>query len=356
MAETTIMNVADDFSIPYGAQTHWVCRDDNDDYWAVVRDTTGNLRVYKSINDGVTWLLKKTLTNSDFIGGNPFPTPYFQLINLSGQDKVYLRIVPLTALYNNYSWKFNVTADTNEKGMDGVKMPVSYGDQNIYGCVAWDSVNNRLLVIGFQGSPATDTKYGEINLSTNTFGDVSSVGGADGAQRIAYYISPADGYGYEIKTVGNTMYLHKKNNGASNYGTNLATTTDTWGGSIVLFAGVITDSNGDPITYGCFFDTGNYYIGLQKHDRNDLNTHTVRADFNLGSSAPEIVNMSIDGNNNLYFIYTKGTDKEAYSVKYDWTTFAETKISSDNEGQLAVPEIRVPVASTQMLVTYQATA
>jgi len=357
MAETTIMNVAGTFSVGLDAQAQWICRDDNDHYWSVVRDTTGNLRVYKSINSGATWLLKKTVTNADFSGGNPLPTDKFQLVNCTGQNMIYLRIVGLTNKYLNYSWKFNVTADTNQKGMDAVKMTVSYSDVNTYGCMAWDAANSRLLVIAYTPSPGTDTNYGEINLSTNTISNTSSVGGGDGVQRYAYYINPTDGYGYEVFALGNgIVYLHKKKNGASDYGNNLLTFNANWGSPITwLNMGVITDSNGDPIFYALYYHSSYYRIRVQRHNKSDLSLH-VDDNYVVGLILPEICNMTIDGNDNLYFLLTKGEDQEAYSIKYDWSTFAETKISSDNDGQLVVPEIRVPATSTTLLLTYQATA
>jgi len=333
MAETTIMNTAGTFSIPVRSQPQWICRDDNDDYWTVVRDTTGNLRVYKSINDGVTWLLKKTITNSDFSGGNPLPTHHFQLINCSGQDKIYLRIVGQTAQYLNFSWIFNVTADTNNKGMDGVKFTVSYGDQDLYGCIAWDFAGNRLLVMGYQGSPGSTSKFGIINLTTHTIDDQTS-GVANENTHHDYYISPTDGYGYIVHGYSASIYLEKYNNGV-NYGSRLEITNDSWAADEWLFAGVVTDSNGDPIIYGLYRQSSNYYISIQRHDKDSLSTHTVVDSYNLGTTAPEMCSMTIDGNDNIYFLVTKGTDKEAYSIKY---------------------EIRVPAASSQMLVTYQATA
>jgi hypothetical protein len=351
MAEHNIMDVAGDFSINQYCAAPWICRDDNDDYWTVIRDTSDGLKIYKSIDDGSTWTLKKTLANSDFTG-TPFPTDNFQIINLVGQDKVYVFFTGGVNKQKLFGWIFNVTADTNAIDLNNAQL---VGDDVNERChTAWDSVNNRLLIVT---ETASDLGFGKINLNgTSTF-----KGYADVPHILSYYISPVSGHGFLISedSAGSRIKIYKKRNDAD-YDQDRITSSDI---SITIsnlkFANIVTDSDGHPIIgYAYHVGDSNINVYFSKRDKDSLGTILSSGMINITIGiAVESCFMTIDGNNNLYFVFTKGSDKECYYVKYDGSAWGSiTKISSDNDGQLAMPEVRVPITDNKILVTYQATA
>ena len=353
MAEQNIMSVAGDFSINKYTPAPWICRDDNDDYWTVIRDTDGNLRVYKSIDDGAIWVLKKTLTNADWTG-SPLPTNAFQIINLVGQDKIYVFLCDGAAKQYLYGWIFNVAADTNQKDMDNQILNVSAG--NLDSHVAWDDFNDRLLVVSAHSGDST-TYFGDIPaLGTGTLNYKGSTVNYD---PLSYYISPSDGYGYFLsyEIGGSVIRLHKKRNDSS-YQSDLISISITLTPANVIFANVVTDSDGHPIIGYIYNDGGiTPKFKFEKRDKDNLSTILSSGSQDISSvTVPSSAYLTIDGNNNLYFVFTDGNDGECYYIRYDGSWGSEIKVSSDNDGQLAMPEVRVPIADNKILVAYQATS
>lgn len=353
MAEQNIMNVAGDFSIDKYSPAPWICRDDNDDYWTVIRDTSGDLRVFKSTDDGVNWILKKTIINSDFLNGNPFPTNAFQIINLSGQDKVYVFICKGGAKQYIYGWIFNVTADTNQKDIDNQIVNVSATNYDSH--VSWDDFSNRLLVVS--GGAASNVYFGDIPALGA--GTLNYKGSSADHVSLSYYISPTDGYGYLLteQVINDYLVLRKKRNDAS-YHTTLSTGAISLTIANVIFGNVVTDSDGHPVIGYIYNDGGTTpKFKFEKRDKDNLAVILSSGSQDISSgTVPDSAYLTIDGNNNIYFVFTDGSDGECYYIKNDGSWGSETKVSSDNDGQLAMPEVRVPITDTNILVTYQATS
>ncbi len=353
MAEVNIMSVAQDFNINKYTPVPWICRDDNDDYWTVIRDTSNQLRVYKSIDSGATWVLKKTLTNSDWTG-DPFPTDAFQIINLSGADKVYLFIVDSS--YKLYGWIFNVTADTNQVDMDNISADSSSYEAH----ASWDDSNNRLLVYWARTHIQGEGRFGKINLDTTfTYAgyDYLNTGAGTNGRPLSYYID--SGYGYQLgeSLTIDQMILKKMDNHATLYNLSIDYVNIGVVRTDLLFANVITNSDGNPVVGWVDANSGSPKFEFTIRDKTNLATVISTSSQLIASGVnPESCYMAIDGNNNLYFVYTDGIDKECYSVKYDGSWSSAMKISSDNDGQLAMPEIKAPITDNKILVTYQATS
>ena len=90
MAEYTIDSDADVFSIDIEHPHPWICRDDDGDYWTVFRNLNSDIEVHKSEDNGITWILKKILANSDSI---PVPSAEYSsdsytklLLHMNGTD------------------------------------------------------------------------------------------------------------------------------------------------------------------------------------------------------------------------------------------------------------------------------
>jgi len=350
MAEHEIDTDAQVFAIDLKTPHSWICRDDNGDFWTVFRNTSDNLEVYKSTDVGATWVLKKTLQNSDFTGGDPFPTNAFQIINLIGQDKVYLLISSGAHKYA-YGWIFNVTADTDAKDIDyvfGANATVG----PYWGC--WDSYNSRLLYLAW-GSGNIDS-IGEINLDT-TLSEVGYNGGL--GDPYSYYIS-AEGYGYAMATTTpfGTFLLTKLKRGASDYHQNEGgQATLTYSGTL-LFLNIVSDTSSNPIVGWAETHTGAPRLRISKRDKDNTATELIAADhaFDSGTN-PTSCFVTVDGNDNIIFVFTDGSDNEAYYIKYDGSSWgAETKISLDNDGKLVMPEFTPPLSASSLILTYQATA
>lgn len=350
MAEQNIMSVADDFSVTLFKIRNWVCRDDNDDYWTVIRDVDGNLKVYKSIDSGITWSLKKTLTNADWTNGTPLPTDVFEIVNLSGLDKIYVYINEGINKKYSYGWIFNVTADTNQKDLDKVEI-VNTQDTDTPHHIAYDLINHRLLII-CQNLVTTYIRFGKINLNgTITNGDVLNT--SQDEQPMDYYICPITGYGYVMLWHNNAHRIWQMNNGETNYNTARGQFAHNWIYGEPRFGNIFTDSDGNP----CYAFDAAGDLSLRLHKRNKDNLSTILLDTYTGISVlNDIAFATIDGNNNIYYFFTKSTDKEAYYKKYDSiaaTWGSEVKISSDNDGQLVSPEIRPKINENKIILTYQ---
>ena len=354
MAEYTIDTDAGVFGIDKFTPYSWICRDDDDNYWTVFRNTSGNLEVYKSTDSGVNWILKKTITNADFSNGNPLPTSRFQLIQLTGQEKIYLFISEQTSPWDDYlylyGWIFDTNADTNSKDLDKANIDSGYVPH-----VYWDDYNDRLLVYCQRYNAEGEGRFGKINLDTTVTYNSYNIGCG---KPLSYFIS-VEGYGYPLgESLTNGRMILKKMKNNADYNNSLDSITIAITKANLKFANVVCDSTANPIVGYAYNDGGTTpKLIFTKKDKTDLSTELDSDSHTLSSAVmPESCFIVVDGNDNIYFIFTDGSDKEAYFIKYDGTSWgSETKISSDFDGKLVMPEVQSPITDNEILLTYQAT-
>jgi hypothetical protein len=342
MAEQNIMNIAQDFTVSKYCTYPWICRDDSNNYWVVIRNTSDNLEVYKSIDAGLNWVLKKTIANTDFPVGNPFPTNNFKILNLRGQDKIYVFCTQGSDVSKMYGWIFEVTADTNKIDLDSVDTFQDYEPH-----VCW---TGSLMAGTIRNFAKGEFRWWTINLNgTATYGSYLS----DYGRPLSFY-AHSDGSAYYLgeSLTDNNMILSR----AWVTSLSIALTKTN-----LIFADVVADSAGHPIVGYLYLVSGSYYFYITKRNKDSLITEILSTNHIISPSAttvPDICRMTVDGSNNIYFFYTDGVDKEAYYMKYDVTTYswdAEVKISSNNDGKLVMPEIKPPITDSKILTTYQAT-
>ena len=340
MAEYTIDNDANVFSIDIEHPHPWICRDDDGDYWTVFKNLSNNIEIHKSENNGETWTHKKTLTDSDFTG-TPFPMDGFCIVNLKGQDKIYIFMYKKTAK-TGYGWIINTSTDVGSLDLDGVSIsdlpPVKPE-------VIWNEGDTKLyLSFGREG---TNTGYHrEIPLDGTV---------AVGTTTTLPYATNKS-YGYTVDSNGD--FFINAIGGVSHYNTikKVGGTSKniTVSGFSYDFANLLCDYQ-DKVILGCVYSN---YLHIYKLS-NDLSTIEIdNANYNLGFT-PSCCFMTIDGLNDIYFVYTNPNDDEAYSIKYDVSESSwgsPVKLSSDNDGLLVCPELKAPLDSSTILVTYQSTS
>ena len=335
MAEKSICSNANYFSIDKYTPHPWICRDDDGDYWTIVEETDNDLAIYKSEDAGDTWVLKKTLTNADFTG-NPFPLDDWQIINLENDDAVYITLRKGTALY---SWEIETLTDTGAKDLDN-DIPADAVDHPMY--IRWDIFNSKL--------------YGFYEGGTYMFNIWIKRDGTFGAnvRPFAAGVYPLDAY---IDSNGIKCYLSYNYSGGANE-IQIQSSTGSKGYSAVYanikFANVIGKYNDDMVI--AWYESGlANEIQIRVLDGTNLSNELLDTEVSL-DTVPLSMFVTVDGDGNIYVIYTDGTDKEAYYLRYDGSWGSPVKISSDNDGELVMPELRPPIADNKILVTYSATS
>jgi len=352
MPEYSIMNTAQDFTLnKYNNAHSWICEDDNGDYWCVVRNTSDNMEVYKSEDSGQTWILQKTLTNSDWSNGNPLPSNHFQLVNLIGQNKVYLFICEIDT-NKCYSWIFETNSGgSDSKDLDSVAININVTTESF---IYWDNFNDTLFIIATYLLGEGTHYYGKILLN----GTISSIGGLGNKGIVLdYYIDEITGIQWMFSEAA-TSEKFMINKAQSNVPmTSLDNVDIAFTKSYLIFGGITVDRSGHPIV-GYLYNSGsNPQFKITKRDKDDLSNELLSTTYDLGSGStnPTTFFIVVDGNNNIYVVYTDADDGEAYYIKYSGSWGTPTKISSDNDGKLCIPITRPKITDTQIPVIYQAT-
>lgn len=337
MAEYTIDTDANVFSIDIEHPHPWICRDDDGDYWTVFKNLSNDIEIHKSEDNGVTWANKKTLTDADYTGA-PFPMDGFCITNLKGQDKVYIFMYK-KADKKGYSWIINTLTDVGSIDLDD---DVFSTTTLLKVEAIWNEYDNKLYLC--YGDTAGYGRHREIKLD-GTLGTLNS----------QILLSGGRAYGYAIDSNGDFFIDSMSLATYTNYVHKVGITTKELGIDVIYdFANLLCDYQ-DKVVLGCVYSNGLHIFKIS----NDLSTIEINnATYALGFT-PSSCFMTIDGINDIYFAYTNTTDDEAYSIKYDisestWGT--PIKISSDNDGLLVCPELKVPINENKLLVTYQATA
>jgi len=338
MAEYQIDNDASivvfDLSTPHS----WICSDDDGNYWTIFHNTSNYVEIHKSEDDGATWSHKKTLTESDFSSGMSFPMSSIQIVNLKGQDKVYITLIKNDDIWG---WLINTSTDIGQKDLDNESLSIATACKIE---VRWDSFNSKLK-IGYGRTDDEIVYLKTINLSGG-FSDESTGSVHHGGNR---------GYSYCIDSSGNIFYNGMAISAGSynlvkKFGTGTYKTLGI-GNQEYDFTNLVCDHN-NKIIVGCVYSN---YLHIFRIT-NDLSTIEINnANYNLGFT-PSSCFVTVDGSNNIYFVYTNPSDDEAYSIKYDvdsssWDS--PLKISSDANGILVTPELRPSIDSDKILVTYQ---
>lgn len=336
MAEKSIAGNANYFSIDKYTPHTWICRDDDGDFWTIVEETDNDLAIYKSENNGDNWVLKKTLTNSDFTG-NPFPLDDWQIVNLENDDAVYITLRKGTSLYG---WEINTLTDVGAKDLDN-DVPTSVIDKPMY--VRWDVLNSKLYVL--YSNTSTKASYMEI-VRDGTLSDFNQ-GSSTGLNTLMDSSIDSSGNKYSLfeNTSGAKIgLLDWTNNTMKQYSVTLAN---------IKFANLACKYNND-IVMGWYDSSESNEIQIRVLDGGNISSELLDTEYNL-DTVPLGMFITVDGNDNIYVVYTDGTDKEAYYLKYDGSWSSPTKISSDFDGELLMPELRAPLSDNSILVTYSAT-
>jgi len=265
----------------------------------------------------------------------------FQIINLDGQDKIY---ITLTKADDIYGYVINTATDVGSIDLDADSLSMANAVRIE---VRWDNYNSKLK-IGYGRTDDELVYLKTINLA-GSFSDEESSNVQYGGNR---------GYGFCIDSNGNKFFNGMAISGGSfNCIKKFGTTTFKVLGiddQVYDFANIICDYQ-DKIVLGCVYSN---YLHIFKVS-NDLSTIEIdNANYNLGLT-PSTCFMTIDGLNDIYFVYTNTSDDEAYSIKYDISESSwgsPVKISSDNDGLLMVPELKAPLDDNKVLVTYQSTS
>lgn len=351
MAETTIMSTAQVYSITQYDLQPWICRDDNGDYWTVIRNLSDYLEVYKSTDGGTSWVLKKTIDNASFTT-TPFPTQKFKIMNLSGSDKVYVFISSITTYTRAFGWIFNVTLDTNEIDLNYWEIQSDTYCKS-YGQVAWDKFHQKLFYFYRQWTGTQmKTNTREIQLNGQMHATGTAAGGDPGENHMDYYFNPVDGYGYELSIEGNT-FLRKKW-----LGTEIESVDWSHSSSVPYWQQVVCDSNGHPTVIWFKSDGGGSINSFNILTRNKDNLSSIVLNAQSSPSVnwiPTCMSSTIDAENNIHIFYTNPNDGEAYHLEYNGSWQAAVKISSDNDGKTVSCEKRPLLTDTNILITYQAT-
>jgi hypothetical protein len=242
-----------------------------------------------------------------------------------------------------WGWKINTSTDAGEVDLDNVTLN---GTQTTKLELRWDFFNTKLY-IAFGNSGDYLAYYIQIVLD-GTINTPSSVSFVSNDKLIMGFDIDAQGNKFMAALATSSGYnALKKVSPLTSLNAGAFTTIATW-------MGVVCDYNDKPIL--------GYIIGTVIHiyrATNDLASWEITdANTDLGAGHdPEIAFFTIDAVNNIYCVFTDSSDHEAYYIKYNVTTSSwgsAIKISSDNDGKLVCPELKVPIDKTQMLITYQA--
>lgn len=329
MAEVLIASNAAILTLDQYTPHPWICRDDSGNYWTIFQNLDGNIDVYKSIDSGSTWSLKKTLSNTDFTG-TPFPMDSFSMLNLEGENAVYV-MMRRGALW--YSWEVDTLTDTGATDLNGLD---SLSDGPIY--IAWDKFNKQL----FCNYKWTD-QVRWVELTRPGSGAVDSV------TKTGW-----DPYDFAIDSVGNKYFLGSPSDPSwIRLYDKTNDVTATFQTSTQHFANIVIRHNDDIVFMMHQGTYCNIHILEGGNISNDL---TGNKYFALDT--PSSCFVSVDGLGNPYVIYTNVTDNEAWYKKFDISTGSfdsAVKISANYDGIMVIPELRAPINEQQLLVTYQAT-
>ena len=342
MAEYTIDTDAGIFGITIETPHPWICRDDDGDYWTVFKNLSGNIEIHKSEDNGVNWVNKKTLTDADFTG-TPFAMDGFCITNLKDQDKIYIFMYK-KADKKGYGWIINTLTDVGSLDLDGTAIsdlpPIKPEAR-------WNEFDNKLYLCAGRGNAIP--QHREIKLD-----------GTVGASTLTTLVAASlRGYGYAADSNGSFFINAQSTTGAASNviqkaGTATYKVLVNLGGTQYDFANIVCDHQ-DKIVLGCVYSNGLHIFKVS----NDLSTLEINnATYALGFT-PSSCFVTIDGINDIYFVYTNTSDDEAYSIKYDISASSwgsPVKISSDNDGLLVCPELKAPLNDSKLLVTYQATS
>jgi hypothetical protein len=349
MAEYNIANNAGTITADIKTAGPWICRDDSGNYWTIFQDTDNNIAICKSEDAGETWSLIKTLTTSDFTSLT-MPVDTFNICHLIGQNKVYIFLAKKASTNKCWGWVINTLTDVGSVDLDNDTLTT-------YSTIAldkieirWDSYNSKLYTgQGYNSAASTGNYYYQEIKLDGTLGTATTTS-------ISNYHKPG---GFAVDSLGNKLCLSLSISGTSYTaickGTGTSKNT-TYQNLTYLFSNVICDYD-NKVIFGFVIGT---ILHLYRVD-NGLTIFEIddsQKDLGVGHT-PTIAFLTVDGNGDIYWMYTDSNDNEAYYVKYTVSTSSwgsATKISSDNDGKLISPELRSLLTDNKLLVSYQATA
>lgn len=340
MSEEAIASNANVFSFTRFTPHSWICRDDSGYYWAIFEELDGDIAVYKNDGSGGAWVLKKTLTDADFTG-TPFPMDDWQIINLDGQDAVYITLRKAGKIY---SYEINTTTDIGAVDLDNSQPGGLSTNDPIY--IRWNSNDNKIYM-NYHIASYNYTDFVEITRSAG-FGTPAQPVVGTNLRNLDFCID-SNGNFYiiyiELTSGELTVYDHTNTN------TQIISTLASE--ATLKFANIVCDYN-DDIVLGYYDTAESNEVQIRRLDGGNISSILLDTEFDLGTQPPSMFTV-VDGYNNIFAIYTDGSDKEAYYKKYDGSWGTTTKISSDYDGEMVVPELRAPLSSDTILVTYSAT-
>jgi len=341
MSEYNIANNADVFSVDKTRTAPWICRDDSGNYWTIFQNTSQNIDIYKSTNLGVTWTLMKTLTSADFTSLT-MPIDNFNIVNLTGQNKVYIMLYKTTQKV--WGWKINTLTNSGSVDLDNV-LAGNSGTGHAT-AIRWDSYNNKLYLM-----------WGATSNMWGFYSEIPLNGTLSAFVNPTFTYTNQRAYGFNIDNQGRKLFAAVATSGVQSMlyrGITSFTKIDVAVDN-VDFVSVLADYNGQGIY--CYVNGG--VIHLYKANLAFTAWELSNYYFTLaGGAICTSAYFALDGLNNVYVIYTSSTDGESYSAKFDITSAVwgtSTQISSNNDGLQVSCELASPLASNTILTTYQAT-
>jgi len=293
---------------------------------------SNTLDIFKSTNSGTTWTKDTTFSYSNVTSFNLAITDRGDVlcaVNSQGAD-VALQM----RNYDTGAWS-EIRTDT-------------YRDRCF---VRFDTLNAKICFYAFCGVLSEkirlhySTNYGS---SFTTSGVVYMTG-----EKLNDAMVTADGKHYIVTTNDDFSRLYVRQLGAdfTGGGDRISLTTDTY-----KFGTLLPVGNDCWVAYWQRTGAGAYNLYTQiVHSDGSVTNKGVALSWSTTDTPIEILSMLKDGNDNVYLLYSKQADKNAYYVKYDnlaGTWGSETQITTTNQGRFISSELTIPGDVSTANLTY----
>jgi hypothetical protein len=294
---------------------------------------SNTLDIFKSTDSGANWTKDTTLSYSNVTSFNLAITDRGDVlcaVNSQGAD---------TALqmrnYDTGAWS-------------EIRTDATYKDRCI---VRFDDLNDKICFYAFDG--VLPGKI-ELHYSTNYGSSFTTSGYAYMAgEKLNDAMVTEDGKHYLISTNADfsQLYVMQLDADFTNELDRISLTANTY-----KFGTLLPVGNDCWVAYWQRTGAGAYNLHTQiVHSDGSVTNKGVALSWSTTYTPIEILSMLKDGNDNVYLLYSKQADKNAYYVKYDnlaGTWGSETQITTTNQGRFISSELNIPGDVSTANLTY----
>jgi hypothetical protein len=293
------------------------------------------LEIHISTNAGVNWAEDTTLSYSNVTSFNLAITDRGDVlcaVNSQGAD-VALQM----RNYDTGAWSEIRTA--------------TYRDRCI---VRFDDLNDKICFYAFDSTSPTKIK---LHYSTNYGSSFTASGVAYvTGEKLNDAMVTEDGKHYLISTNTGFGQLYVMQLDAD-FTTGFDRISLTTAYNLYKFGTLLPVGNDCWVAYWNYSSGTGYYQLYTRivHPDGSVTDKGVAINWTTTNTPIEILSMLKDGNDNIYLLYSKQSDKNAYYVKYDnlaGTWGSETQITTTNQGRFISSELNIPGDVSTANLTY----